>query len=97
MFPVIFPLFVIMVLIQNPAGAFATTLSFIPPFTPTVMLVRMATPVTIPLWQPILGLVLVILFTLFSIWIGARIFRTAILIQGQKPSFRNLVKYALKR
>lgn len=96
MFPIIFPLFVIMVLIQNPTGAFATTLSFIPPFTPTVMLVRMATPVTIPLWQPILGLVLVILFTLFSIWIGARIFRTAILIQGQKPSFRNLVKYAFK-
>ena len=96
MFPVIFPMFVIFALIQNPTGGFATTLAFIPPFTPTVMLVRMATPVTIPLWQPILGLVLVILFTVFSIWIGARIFKTAILIQGQKPSFRNLIKYAYK-
>jgi ABC-2 type transport system permease protein len=96
MFPVIFPMFVMMPIISNPGGAFATTLSLIPPFTPTVMMIRMATPVTIPLWQPILGLGLVILFTIFSVWIGARIFRTAILMQGQKPSFRNLVKYAFK-
>lgn len=96
MFPVIFPMFVMMPIISNPAGAFATTLAFIPPFTPTVMMIRMATPVTIPLWQPILGLGLVILFTIFSVWVGARIFRTAILIQGQKPSFLNLFKYAFK-
>ncbi len=96
MFPVIFPMFVIIPIISNPTGAFATTLAFIPPFTPTVMMIRMATPVTIPLWQPILGLGIVILFTIFSVWIGARIFRTAILIQGQKPSFANLVKYAFK-
>lgn len=48
-------------------------------------------------WQPIVGLLGVILFTIFSVWIGARIFRTAILIQGQKPSFNNLVKYAFKK
>jgi hypothetical protein len=38
----------------------------------------------------------VILFTIFSVWIGARVFRTAILIQGQKPSIGNLIKYAFK-
>lgn len=96
MFPVIFPMFVIFPIIQNPAGAFATTLSLIPPLTPSVMMIRMATPVTIPIWQPIVGLLGVILFTIFSVWVGARIFRTAILIQGQKPSFKNLIKYAFK-
>jgi ABC-2 type transport system permease protein len=96
MFPVIFPMFVMMPIIQNPSGAFATTLSLIPPFTPTVMMIRMATPVTIPIWQPIVGLIGVILFTIFSVWIGARVFRTAILIQGQKPSIKNLIKYAFK-
>ncbi len=96
MFPVIFPLFVIVPIISNPAGPFATTLAMLPPFTPTVMMIRLATPVTIPLWQPVTGLVLVILFTIFSVWVGARIFRTAILIQGQKPSARNLFKYAFK-
>jgi len=96
MLPVIFPMFVIVPIISNPAGPFATTLALIPPFTPTVMMIRMATPVTLPVWQPILGLVLVLLFTIFSIWVGARIFRTAILVQGQKPSFGNLFRYAFK-
>lgn len=96
MFPVIFPMFIVVALIQNPTGAFSTTLAFIPPFTPSVMMIRLATPVTIPAWQPILGLLLVILFTLFTVWIGARIFRTAILIQGQKPTIGNLLKYAFR-
>ncbi len=64
--------------------------------TTTIRMIRLATPVTIPVWQPVLGLVLVILFTLFSVWVGARIFRTAILIQGQKPSANNLFKYAFR-
>ncbi len=96
MLPVILPLLIIMPVIQNPAGSFATTLALIPPFTPTIMMIRLATPVTIPMWQPVLGLFLVVLFTLFTVWVGARIFRTAILIQGQKPSVANLIKYAFK-
>ena len=96
MLPVILPLFLIMPVIQNPSGTLATTLSFIPPFTPSIMMIRLATPVTVPLWQPIVGLVGVILFTIFTVWVGARIFRTAILIQGQKPSVANLFKYAFK-
>lgn len=96
MFPVIFPMFVIVPIISSPTGAFATTLAFIPPLTPTVMMMRLATPMSIPLWQPIVGLIGVILFTLFTVWVGARIFRTAILIQGQKPSLVNLFKYAFK-
>jgi ABC-2 type transport system permease protein len=96
MLPVILPLFVIFPVIQNPSGSLATTLSFIPPFTPTIMMIRLATPVTVPVWQPIVGLAGVILFTLFTVWVGAKIFRTAILIQGQKPSLTNLFRYAFK-
>lgn len=94
MMAVIVPLFVLVPVLQDPSGSLATTLSLIPPFTPPLMLIRLATPVTIPLWQPILGIVLVVFFTLFTVWIGARIFRTAILIQGQKPTFGNIFRYA---
>lgn len=94
--PVILPMFIIVPVIQDPSGPLATTMSFIPPFTPTMMMIRMATPVTLPLWQPIVGLAGVILFTLFTVWVGSRIFRTAILIQGQKPTVANLFKYAFK-
>jgi len=94
--PAIIPMFVIAPVIADPTGPLATTLALIPPFTPTVMVMRMASSVTIPMWQPLVGLLGVILFTIFTVWIGARIFRTAILIQGQKPTFANLYKYAFK-
>ena len=63
MLPAIIPMFLMMPVIQDPGGTFATTMSLIPLFTPTLMVVRMATTVTIPMWQPIVGLIGVILFT----------------------------------
>ena len=95
MIPVILPMFILVPVIQNPTAGFATGLSLFPPFTPSIMLLRLSTSLTIPPWQPYAGLVGVILFTAFTVWIGARIFRTAILMQGQKPTLRNLVRYAL--
>lgn len=96
MIPVILPLFIMVPIIQNPAGSMATTLSLLPPFTPSLMVIRLATPVTIPLWQPVAGLVGVILFTLFSVWAGGRIFRTLILMQGVKPKLGNLMKLVFR-
>ena len=92
MIPVILPLFIMVPIIQNPVGSLATTLSFIPPFTPTLMIIRLATPVTIPVWQPLVGLIGVVLFTIFSVYAGGRIFRTLILMQGTKPKLGNLIK-----
>ncbi len=96
MIPVILPLFIMVPIIQNPVGSMATTLSLIPPFTPTLMIIRLATPVTIPIWQPVAGLAGVILFTLFSVWAGGRIFRTLILMQGVKPKLGNLLKLVFR-
>lgn len=94
--PAIIPMILMMPVLSDPGGTFATTMSLIPLFTPMLMVVRMASTVTIPMWQPIVGLIGVGLFTLFTVWMGARVFRTAILIQGQKPTLATLFKYALK-
>ena len=94
--PAIIPMFLIAPIIADPTGSLATTMALIPPFTPTIMVMRMASSVTIPMWQPIVGLLGVILYTIFTVWIGARVFRTAILIQGQKPNLATLYKYAFK-
>ena len=94
--PAIIPMFLIAPIIADPTGPMATTMALIPPFTPTLMVMRMASSVTIPIWEPIVGLLGVILYTAFTVWIGARIFRTAILIQGQKPTLATLYKYAFK-
>jgi len=94
--PAIIPMFLIVPVIANPTGPMATTMALIPPFTPTIMIMRLASPVTIPIWQPLVGLIGVTLFTIFTVWIGARVFRTAILIQGQKPTLATLYKYAFR-
>ena len=96
MLPVILPLFVMMPVIKEPLGSFATGLSLFPPFTPMLMLIRQSTPVSIPMWQPIAGLAGVALFTALSLWAGGRIFRTCILMQGQKPKIGNLIRYAIR-
>jgi len=96
MLPLIIPMFVMMPVIQNPMGNFATVMSLIPPFTPMLMLVRQATQVTIPIWQPVLGLVGVFLFTLLSVWAGGRIFRSFIILHGKRPRFGVLVKQLFK-
>jgi len=96
MLPVILPLFVMMPVIKEPLGSFATGLSLFPPFTPMLMLIRQSTPVSIPMWQPIVGLIGVAIFTALTLWAGGRIFRTCILMQGQKPKVGNLIKYAIR-
>jgi ABC-type Na+ efflux pump permease subunit len=96
MLPMIIPMFVMMPVIQNPMSNFATVMSLIPPFTPMLMLVRQATQVTIPLWQPIVGLVGVLLFTVLSVWAGGRIFRSFIILHGKRPKFGVLVRQIFK-
>jgi len=96
MLPIIVPLFLMMPIILNPLGKLATVSSLFPLWTPMLMLLRQSTSVTIPLWQPIVGLIGVILFTIFCVWAGARIFRATIIMQGKRPSFKTLVRYIAK-
>ena len=61
-----------------------------------MMMMRQATPGGVPGWQPWVGLAGTILFTLFLIWAGGRVFRVAILMQGTPPKFKNLVRWAIR-
>jgi ABC-2 type transport system permease protein len=97
MLPIIIPMFLLLPIIRDPLSGFSTGLSLFPLFTPTLMVLRLASPVTIPVWQPIAGLFGVLLFTILFAWIGGKIFRTFILMQGKRPSLPNLVRYAFKK
>jgi ABC-2 type transport system permease protein len=96
MLPIILPLFLIMPVILNPLGKLATGLSLFPLWTPMIMLLRQSTSVTIPLWQPVVGLAGVILFTIFFVWAGARIFRSSIILQGKRPNLKTMFRYIIK-
>jgi ABC-2 type transport system permease protein len=99
-FPTIMPamicMFVYFPIAKEPLSSFATVMSLIPPFTPFLMLLRQTTPEAIPTWQPIVGLVGVIGCTTLLVWLGGRIFRVAILLQGTPPKLGNMLRWALR-
>lgn len=96
MLPIIIPLFLMMPIILDPLGKMAVGFSLFPLWTPMLMLLRQSTSVTIPVWQPIVGLIGVALFTILCVWAGARVFRSSIILQGKRPKLGTLIKYIVK-
>jgi len=94
--PMVIPSFMMMPVLLAPNAAFATIISLIPPFTPIMMLMRLATPAGVPAWEPWVGLLGVVLTTALVVWLGGRLFRVAILMQGTPPKPQNLVRWAIR-
>lgn len=91
-----FPMFFLTKVIQEPDGAVATGLSFFPFATPSIMVARTAIPPGTPFWQPVLGVIIVLLTTIFCVWVASRIFRVGLLMQGKGASFGEIVKWVWK-
>ena len=78
---------------QSPQAAFSLVLSFIPPFTPFVMILRVCADPHIPWWQ-ILGTQLVLWASVFgAVWAASKIFRIGILMYGKPPTLRELARW----
>jgi ABC-2 type transport system permease protein len=96
MIPVMIPLFIMFPVLKEPMTGFATGLSLFPIFTPMLMVMRLSTPLDIPLWQPLVGLAGVLAFTVLSVWAAGRMFRVCILMQGKPPRLPDLVRWAIR-
>ena len=94
--PVMIPMFVMVPVIDSPNGAFSTAMSLFPPFTPMLMLLRQATPGGVPAWQPWVGLLAISACAWAGIWAASRVFRVAILMQGQPPRLADIARWAIK-
>jgi len=94
--PTMIPIFMATSIMQQPNGAFATAMSFIPPFTPIIMLLRQALPSGVPWWQPWLALAGVIVWGMAVVWAAARIFRIGILSQGKTPKLGELAQWVAR-
>lgn len=80
---------------RDPNSTFATVLSFIPPVSPFVMMMRMTSSQAsdIPFWQPILSVLVGIVGAYCCVWAAAKVFRVGLLMYGKPPNFRTLVKW----
>jgi ABC-2 type transport system permease protein len=95
MLVLIFPMLIWFMVLKEPNSSFATGLSFIPTATPMLMILRMALSTNIPIWQPLLGIVIVLLGALACVWAAGRVYRIGILSQGKAPSLRELLRWVL--
>jgi ABC-2 type transport system permease protein len=95
-FPVMIPMLMLTPILQQPNGVLSTVMSFVPPFTPMIMLLRQSMPGGVPWWQPWVGLVGTFAFTAAVIWAAARIFRIGILAQGKTPKLAELVQWVVR-
>ncbi len=91
-----FPLFVWLQVVRDPMGSFATWISFIPPATSLMMVLRMGSTASVPLWQPLAGIVVMLAATLVCVFAAARVFRIGILAQGKTPKMSELIRWAFK-
>lgn len=91
-FMFVLPVILMFPVINDPDGTLATVTSLVPPFTPLLMMLRVAVK-TPPLWQIALGYVGAVAFAVFMVWVAAKIYRIGILMYGKKPTLKELVRW----
>ncbi len=84
--PLLVPLWFNSVFINEPNGVMATVLSLFPLTAPTSMVTRMAATV-VPLWQPVVGIVLLLVTAYLLVLLSARFFRADTLLSSDSISW----------
>ena len=88
----IVPLMLMPVIINDPDSSMSSIMSFIPPFTPILMMLRVAVKPP-PVWQVLLSYVTTGAFGVFMVWFCSRIYRVGILMYGKKPTIPEIVRW----
>jgi ABC-2 type transport system permease protein len=85
------PMLTMMFIPKDPNGTVATVLSWIPIYTPFIMMNRAAADP--PLFDLIGTMVLLIVCTAFALWMAGKIFRIGVLRTGQPPKLVEMLRW----
>lgn len=94
--PIMIPMMMLAPVMEAPNSGLSVAMSFFPPFTPMIMMMRQAMPGGVPAWEPWVGLVGMTAGVIVISWAASRIFRVGILLQGKPPSAAELLKWAVR-
>jgi len=78
---------------QEPMSVLAITLSYIPPLTPFVMILRICADPQLPMFEIVLSLVVLWASVIVMIWMSGKIFRVGVLMYGKPPSPKELIRW----
>ncbi|RMH01871.1 MAG: hypothetical protein D6702_10285 [Planctomycetota bacterium] len=90
------PLLTMMFIPREPNGVLATVLSWIPLYTPFVMMNRFASP-DLPTFDLVGTSVLLAVSVVVMIWLTGKIFRIAVLRTGQPPKLLEMLRWLRAR
>lgn len=85
------PLFLMMPVAEDPNSTLAKVASYIPPFTPFVMMNRAAAPPTT--FEYVTTTILLVASIALALWGAAKIFRIGVLMTGKPPKLSEIFKW----
>ncbi len=80
-------------LAQEPNGELARVLSYVPPATPMVMVLRLSSGPEIWIGEVVASILVLFAGVLVTIWAAAKVFRTGILLYGKRPGPREILRW----
>ncbi len=97
--PIIFSIVIMQSAVNNPTGGLAVFGSLFPLTSPIVMMARIpfGVPGTVPYWQLIVSMALLVGGFLSTTWLSAKIYRVGILMYGKKVSWKEMSKWAFRK
>jgi ABC-2 type transport system permease protein len=91
MLVLIVPLLAMVPIGRDPNGVLAQVLSYIPPFTPFVMMNRAAGPPT--MFEYAVTTALLVVSIMIALWAGAKVFRIGVLLTGKPPKLKEILRW----
>ncbi len=93
--PLIFAIALSGVIINQPDSSMAVWMSMIPFTSPITMMMRI--PFGVPIWQIWTSMGLLVVGFVFTTWMAGKIYKTGILMYGQKVSYAIIWKWLTKK
>ncbi len=90
---VMVPYFFFMPISRDPNSTLAVVTSFIPPISPYILMMRIASSTPPPLWQVLAGIAVNVAGVVFFVWFAAKVFRVGLLMFGKPPNLLTLIKW----
>jgi ABC-type Na+ efflux pump permease subunit len=94
MMVIMVPWFLWMPISRDPNSMLAVVLTYVPPLSNFVIMLRLASSTPPPLWQTLLAMVAGAVGVYASLWFAARVFRIGLLMYGKPPNLSTLVRWA---
>lgn len=92
----VFPMVIVMPVMQNANSVWIKVLSFIPLLTPALMVLRIS--VQMPaIWEILSTIVILIISSIIMMWAAGKIFRVAVLSYGKRPTLPELYRWVREK